>query len=135
MLSNKLLTIVVLLGTGTWAAGGGGEIVDSIMAEVRNVKAEWDLSTIARVIEIDSLNSGFRLEGMSDDAFSSYIRDNTNPFSGDSDPSVDPWEKPYRLRSVARDHCWVSSNGPDGSAGACSDGGGDDICVRVRLLQ
>ncbi len=143
----RLLGIVTMIGGVGAAVGGGNAIIDPILNTVRSFVATYELNIIRdRMI---SENEGFGQfpEPGDDEALKEFIYETMKHSERGRDPSLDPWDEPYRFDEGGSGDWYVlSSTGPNLDADDCVDagsdmgadgdeGGGaaDDVCAWLEL--
>jgi len=114
---SRLIPIAISMGFTATQADELQSFVDTSLDMTRVVSAKAELTNIRSAVAFALAQDRDPQEFEGSD-FPAFIRQNMH--SDTKDPSLDPWEEPYRFR-IHRDEFELFSLGPDGNADTDDD--------------
>jgi len=114
---SRLIPIAISMGFTASQADELQAFVDTSLDMTRVVSAKAELSTIRAAVAFE-LAQDRDPEDFEGSDFADFIRENLH--SDTKDPSLDPWDEPYRFR-IHRDEYELFSMGPDGNMDSDDD--------------
>ncbi len=134
----RLLPLALAVGGVGVASQSGGGVVEPAINAVRSVLVQYELGTLAGLIELDFVASG-RIPHDNKE-LAATIRENMAT-RGDRDPTLDLWEHPYRISTYEGAYVLLSDGANGHRDHECQPvdpqykDQADDICVRIHVTD